>query len=186
MEAKDIMSKIELASYALLEGGVSNMSLYIVGGAALSLSVDNFRATHDIDIISSLKNNDIRRILREYSINDDVAISVDPNFSQLFGYYENTSDLLIDIQGIKWYKVWAEVILLAKIHGTHDIRRKDIDDVKNSKLLELIDERRMELAVHSITKHMCDKHGACSNVEQQWREEAWKIMANRRKYEKNE
>ena len=150
MDKQEIKQNIIAAAFELNEFGVKELDVYIGGSSTISLLSSFPRQTLDIDIVSSLRNNEIRKILMKFDINDHLATSVDPNLREQYGYYEETSDLFYESKGIRFFVVWPEVVLLGK--AFHMDRPKDIVDVKN--LTGKLDKKRLDIACESVTKYM--------------------------------
>ena len=149
MDKQEIKQNIIAAAKKLYINDIDNIDIYIGGSSAISLLTDIPRMTLDIDIVSSLRSEKIRTILDKYQINDHLATSVDPNLREQYAYYEETSELLYEYKTIRFFIVWAEVVLLGK--AFHKDRPKDIQDVKQAK--GKLDNTKLDKACKSLLKY---------------------------------
>lgn len=148
-----MLKQIKLATNQLKVEEITNIKIYIGGGSALSLTINKLRASKDIDIVESLGSDNVRKILRDFNINDDVATSIE-GFRENFGFVERTSELLFKDDNIEWFAVWPEVIYISKKFSNREKDKQDIDYMKNNHL----SKTKMQEAINSVREYRLIDH----------------------------
>lgn len=121
--------------------------VYIVGGAALMIYGQVSKITNDIDVIS-ISDKKIENIMLAEPINDRVRSSLDS-----FSTEAETRAQLVDIEGgtlsVDYYMYSLEDIVASKLYAG---RRKDLIDLKNTYIKEIIDYDLLDIIVYEEMK----------------------------------
>lgn len=137
---EDIISILAELDYEL---GIrkKRIVLTIFGGSALLLKT-NLHVTRDIDAVIRMEEEDIelRKLLRKYSINDDLKSVME--LPPMEDVHEDKEILNVHFENITVEIPSPELLIISKLFSTRPTR-KDVEDVLNSGILDHADINKL-------------------------------------------
>lgn len=144
-----------------LKDSCKNAKIVLIGGqlGVYHLGEENYRKTHDIDVMHKYDDSDFIELLSKYGI-EQVGIMQLPPYEDLTD--ENNCEI-ISYSNLDVYIPDLELFAISKLMTT---RGKDLDDLECTSLLKFCDKNKLNRLAEEYINYSLDRDHPDLNIKQ--------------------